>query len=97
MGFDPRDWSRASRPRQERVTSNVEALLAENDALRREVMRLTRELDLLRRPQHQPPVADPARISREQVLQWGEDLAGQPGWSGLRPVSYTHLTLPTKA
>ena len=45
MGFDPRDWSRASRPRQERVTSNVEALLAENDALRREVMRLTRELD----------------------------------------------------
>ena len=84
MGFDPRDWSGASRPRRERVTSNVEALLAENDALRREVMRLTRELDLLRRPQHQPPVADPARISREQALQWGEALAGQPGWSSLR-------------
>jgi hypothetical protein len=91
VGFDPRDWSRASRPRQERVTSNVEALLAENDALRREVMRLTRELDLLRRPQHQPPVADPARISREQVLQWGEDLAGQPGWSGLRQAALEAL------
>lgn len=91
MGFDPRDWSRASRPRQERVTSNVEALLAENDALRREVMRLTRELDLLRRPQHQPPVADPARISREQVLQWGEALAGQPGWSGLRQAALEAL------
>ena len=91
MGFDPRDWSRASRPRQERVTSNVEALLAENDALRREVMRLTCELDLLRRPQHQPPVADPARISREQVLQWGEDLAGQPGWSGLRQAALEAL------
>ncbi len=91
MGFDPRDWSRASRPRQERVTSNVEALLAENDALRREVMRLTRELDLLRRPQHQPPVADSARISREQVLQWGEALAGQPGWSGLRQAALEAL------
>ena len=91
MGFDPRDWSRASRPRQERVTSNVEALLAENDALRREVMRLTRELDLLRRPQHQPPVADPARNSREQVLQWGEALAGQPGWSGLRQAALEAL------
>ena len=91
MGFDPRDWSRASRPRQERVTSNVEALLAENDALRREVMRLTRELDLLRRPQHQPPVADPARISREQVLQWGEALAGQPSWSGLRQAALEAL------
>ena len=91
MGFDPRDWSRASRPRQERVTSNVEALLAENDALRREVMRLTRELDLLRRPQHQPPVADPARISREQVLQWGDALAGQQGWSGLRQAALEAL------
>ena len=84
MGFDPRDWSGASRPRRERVTSNVEALLAENDALRREVMRLTRELELLRRPHRQPSVAEPARITREQVLQWGEALAAQPGWSGLR-------------
>ena len=84
MGFDPRDWSGASRPRRERVTSNVEALLAENDALRREVMRLTRELELLRRPHRQPSVAEPARITRKQVLQWGEALAAHPGWSGLR-------------
>jgi len=50
LGFDPRQWSGASPPRQGRVTSNVQALLAENEALRREVLRLTRELERLRRP-----------------------------------------------
>ena len=50
MGFDPRQWSGASPPRQGRVTSNVQGLLAENEALRREVFRLTRELERLRRP-----------------------------------------------
>ena len=49
MGFDPRQWSGASPPRQGRVTSNVQALLAENEALRREVLRLTRELERFRR------------------------------------------------
>ena len=39
MGFDPRQWSSDSQPRQrQRVTSNVEALLAENDALRRHAL-----------------------------------------------------------
>ena len=51
MGFDPRQWS-GGRPEQ-RVTSNVEALLAENDALRREVLRLNRELERLQRQQRQ--------------------------------------------
>ena len=54
MGFDPRQWSphrdRASWSRStsgQRVTSNVEAILRENDALRREVKRLQQELENL--------------------------------------------------
>ena len=54
MGFDPRQWSSSSsargdrdrQPSHERVTSNVEALLRENDALRRDVQRLHQELFL---------------------------------------------------
>ena len=43
MGFDPRQWTGtpseepATSSRDQRVTTNVEALLAENDALRREL------------------------------------------------------------
>lgn len=45
MGFDPRHWNPApgSRP----ITTNVEALLAENDALRREVRALRLQLELV--------------------------------------------------
>jgi hypothetical protein len=45
MGFDPRRWTPApgSRP----ITTNVEALLAENDALRREVRALRLQLELV--------------------------------------------------
>ena len=45
MGFDPRRWKPApgSRP----ITTNVEALLAENDALRREVRALRLQLELV--------------------------------------------------
>ena len=96
MGFDPRHWS-GGRPDQ-RVTSNVEALLAENDALRREVLRLNRELDRLQRQQRQrirteprphrpwsePSAQAPPRISRQQVQAWGQALAQQPGWTALR-------------
>ena len=98
MGFDPRQWSGASPPRQGRVTSNVQALLAENEALRREVLRLTRELERLRRPRwRDDSVSSGAasagatstestapRIRREQVLHWGAALARQPGWTTLR-------------
>ena len=49
MGFDPRQWTSASQPSQrQRVTSNVESLLVENDALRHEVRRLRAELERLR-------------------------------------------------
>lgn len=86
MGFDPRHWSGRDRSEQ-RVTSNVEALLAENDALRREVARLTRELELVRRWRStQEPCSGeaPMRVRPAQVEAWGAALAGQAGWSVLR-------------
>ena len=96
MGFDPRHWSGGRS--EQRVTSNVEALLAENDALRREVLRLNRELDRLQRQQRQrfrtettshrswsePSAQAPPRISSHQVQAWGQSLSQQPGWSVLR-------------
>ena len=107
MGFDPRQWSSSStrddrnRPNQgERVTSNVEALLRENDALRREVQRLHQQLDRLRRqqwqrPQHQADAGyrqQPSpHVSAEQVQRWGDSLATQPGWSVLRQHSLERL------
>jgi regulator of replication initiation timing len=49
MGFDPRQWTSVSQPSQrQRVTSNVQSLLVENDALRHEVRRLRAEVDRLR-------------------------------------------------
>ena len=102
MGFDPRQWSPSSSTRDdrnrqnhaERVTSNVEALLRENDALRREVQRLHQQLDRLHRQQWQRPQRDADRdwnrqqpsalINSQQVQRWGDSLARQPGWSVLR-------------
>lgn len=97
MGFDPRQWGPSSDARAaQRVTSNVEALLAENEALRREVRRLQRELERQRyRQRHQQwvqpprwqeePSASPApRVSAEQVRHWGEAMARQAGWADLR-------------
>ena len=52
MGFDPRRWSSAAEPhRRQTVTSNVDALLAENDSLRRQVLQLKRQLDVLHQRQ----------------------------------------------
>ena len=102
MGFDPRQWSPSSSTRDdrnrqnhaERVTSNVEALLRENDALRREVQRLHQQLDRLQRQQWQRPQRDADRdwnrqqpstlVNSAQVQRWGDSLAMQPGWSALR-------------
>ena len=70
MGFDPRQRT------PHRVTSNVEALLRENDALRREIQHLQRELERARRSQWQQPSAQaPARGSvqrrfRPGVMPW---------------------------
>jgi hypothetical protein len=87
MGFDPRRWRPppGSRP----VTANLDGLLAENEALRREVRQLRQQLELLRQPRPQEggsrvtngaaPTITPQRVER-----WGEAMARHPGWSGLR-------------
>ena len=91
MGFDPRRWS--SPPRQPRpVTSNLEGLLAENQALRQDVQQLRRRLAQLERLDRHPRSASPTgaepeappRVTVEQVRRWGERLARQSGWTELR-------------
>ncbi len=86
MGFDPRQ--------RQRVTSNVDALLAENDALRREVRQLRRQVELLRQQRMrkepvqqrpwQEPTGAPPRVTTAQVDSWGEALGQQTGWNDLR-------------
>jgi len=73
------------------VTSNVEALLAENDALRRELQRTRRELERLRRQQRPRPEPTLNLIRKVQVQRWGEALAQQPGWSELHQVGLEAL------
>ena len=100
MGFDPRRWSSAAEPyRRQTVTSNVDALLAENDSLRREVLQLKKQIDALRQLQwtqsqaryqqrsHAPrdePEQKSTSVSSDQVERWGEVLARQKGWNALR-------------
>ena len=100
MGFDPRRWSSAAEPhRRQTVTSNVDALLAENDSLRREVRQLKKQIDLLRQRQWTPSQSryqkrsqaesherEPksSSVSSDQVERWGEALSRQQGWSELR-------------
>lgn len=87
MGFDPRDSGR--QPSRGVVTSNVDTLLAENDALRREVRRLRQRLQDLHRPGEQrsrPPAPEPVRygITATQVERWGLAMARHPRWQELR-------------
>ena len=99
MGFDPRQWSPASKPSQrQRVTSNVEALLVENDALRHEVRRLREQIQRLRthqfREKRHPSgqsvddttadKTDDSRITASQIDAWGQNLSQQVGWGDLR-------------
>ena len=95
MGFDPRQWSSASQHRQrQRVTSNVESLLVENDALRHEVRRLHAELERLRSRQvrqhwqssSQTSVNtdEVSRITASQIDAWGQTLSHQVAWKDLR-------------
>lgn len=85
MGFDPRHWRppAGSRP----VTSNVDTLLAENDALRREVRALRLQLELLRQGQGQGSGARMGHshgVTAEQVERWGWAMARHPRWQSLR-------------
>ena len=83
MGFDPRRWTPApgSRP----ITTNVEALLAENEALRREVRALRLQLELVLQGRR-PPVTTAASfgITPERVERWGQAMARHPRWQQLR-------------
>ena len=84
MGFDPRDWpsaGRGSRP----ITGNLDALLDENAALKREVQRLRRLLDRYERLEREPRASSkPLWLTAEQALHWANLLTQQPGWSQLR-------------
>ena len=86
MGFDPRRWRPAAGSPP--VTSNVEALLAENDALRREVRALRRRLEQLQQEQRQQPnrvgVGFAYGLSSDQVEGWGQAMACHPRWPSLR-------------
>ena len=77
------------------MTSNVEALLAENDALRREVARLQRELERWQRGrsgrEQTSSTESSARVRPAQVQAWGTALAAQPGWTALRQSSLKAL------
>jgi hypothetical protein len=59
------------------VTTNVEALLAENDALRREVRALRRQLELQQQ-------ARGSGLTAEQVARWSDAMARHPRWTSLR-------------
>jgi hypothetical protein len=86
MGFDPRRWRPA--PGSPAVTSNVDALLAENDALRREVRVLRGRLEQLQLQQRPRPNVEGSRfaygLSPDQVERWGQAMAGHPRWQALR-------------
>ncbi|MEB3266877.1 MAG: DnaJ domain-containing protein [Cyanobacteriota bacterium] len=75
MGFDPRRWRPPTAGSGPTVTTNVEALLAENDALRREVRALRRQLE-----QH----SHDHGVNAGQVERWSEALARHPQWGLLR-------------
>ncbi|MCP9825826.1 J domain-containing protein [Synechococcus sp. EJ6-Ellesmere] len=79
MGFDPRSWARVP-ARGAQVTANIDALLAENEALRREVAHLRGQL--FRR--QSPGPACRGDVSAEWVQVWGEALASHPRWRELR-------------
>ena len=72
----------------------MDALLAENDALRREVARLTRELQRVRSQRSSRPGPSSersAQVSAAQVQAWGSALAEKPGWTLLRQTTLMAL------
>jgi hypothetical protein len=89
MGFDPRRWKPAAGSRP--ITTNVEALLAENDALRREVRALRLQLELVLQGDRQPSPPRPRvttaasfGITPELVERWGLAMGRHPQWQALR-------------
>jgi hypothetical protein len=82
MGFDPRTGAGGRSPSRGVVTSNVDTLLAENDALRREVRRLRLQLQTLQmeRQQGRQTVTGGAAV---RVEHWGFAMARHPRWKAL--------------
>jgi hypothetical protein len=82
MGFDPRTGAGGRSPSRGVVTSNVDTLLAENDALRREVRRLRLQLQTLQmeRQQGRQTVTGGAAA---RVEHWGFAMARHPRWKAL--------------
>lgn len=86
MGFDPRRWQPPAARRAgpgRGVTANVETLLAENDALRREVRSLRLQLEALL--EHQRVTASPSHgLTAARLERWGRAMACHPRWRELR-------------
>ena len=83
MGFDPR---RGRTPPSGRpITANVDALLAENEALRQEVWALRQQLELLRHLEsNRVSASTKPGISGEAVERWCQAMAHHPSWATLR-------------
>jgi hypothetical protein len=85
MGFDPRRWQ--TPPRGRPITANVEALLAENEALLQEVWALRQQLDHGRgRGASRTPTSSAPAITVERLEGWCQAMARHPAWAGLRVV-----------
>jgi hypothetical protein len=88
MGFDPRRSSAGRPPSRGVVTSNVDTLLAENDALRREVRRLRLQLQELQMERNQRgrtvTGGEHQGSMAAQVERWGIAMARHPRWQELR-------------
>jgi len=83
MGFDPRRWQTPSRGRP--ITANVDALLAENEALRQEVWALSQQLERLRGLAAQRVTASTTPdLTANRVDRWCQAMARHPAWSALR-------------
>jgi hypothetical protein len=82
MGFDPRTGAGGRSPSRGVVTSNVDTLLAENDALRREVRRLRLQLQTLQMERQQGGRTVTGGMSA-RVERWGVAMARHPRWKAL--------------
>jgi hypothetical protein len=86
MGFDPRRWQPPAARRAgagRGVTANVQTLLAENDALRREVRSLRLQLEALL--EHQRVTASPSHgLTAARLECWGRAMAAHSRWRELR-------------
>jgi hypothetical protein len=83
MGFDPRRWQ--TPPRGRPITANVDAILAENEALRQEVWALRQQLERLRAQAASRGSSDGALVlTADQVERWSQVMARHPAWTALR-------------